>query len=307
MAESACHLLNTECRRMLVAKGSRKGGRFMLLSGVMRQLVDAAAGRTCAQTIWERLEAVALVGQHVGMGGHVSSSGEEYFLATFLRASKLQRPLVVLDVGANKGDFTSAVLADASSRGIECRMFAFEPSESAYTMLEQRLGARAGVTLVKAAVGDHAGIASLHYDQPGSGLSSLYKRRLDHFGIGFDDGEAVDIVDLASFCANEGIRCIDLLKLDVEGSELQILEGAAPMLEAGAIGVIQFEFGGCNIDSRTFFQDFWYELSGRYDMYRIVKDGLWPIPAYEERLERFTTTNYVAIRRDGLADSSSEP
>lgn len=277
-----------------------------MLDRVIGLLVDAATGRMRVQPGWERLEAMALVGQHIGMGGYVCSSGEERYLAAFLLASELQRPLVVLDVGANRGDFTAALLGAAAAKGVHCRVIAFEPSDSAFGALEKRFASHGDVRLVKAAVGDRPGTTQLHYDRPGSELASIYKRRLDHFGISFEDGEAVNMIDLASFCVDEKIRCIDLLKIDVEGSELSVLEGASPLMRTGAIGVIQFEFGGCNIDSRTFFQDFWYKLSELYDVYRMVRNGLWPIPAYEERLERFTTTNYVAILRGGSADRPSE-
>lgn len=30
------------------------------------------------------------------------------------------------------------------------------------------------------------------------------------------------------------------------------------MFERGAIDRVTFEFGGCNIDTRTYFQDYWY-------------------------------------------------
>ena len=45
---------------------------------------------------------------------------------------------------------------------------------------------------------------------------------------------------------------IDIAKLDIEGHELQALTGFGAALSA--CRVIQFEFGGCNIDTRTFFQ-----------------------------------------------------
>ena len=51
---------------------------------------------------------------------------------------------------------------------------------------------------------------------------------------------------------------IDIMKLDVEGHELDVLEGSRKTINS--IKLIQFEFGGCNIDSKTFFQDFYYFL-----------------------------------------------
>lgn len=92
------------------------------------------------------------------------------------------------------------------------------------------------------------------------------------------------------------------MKLDVEGHELAVLKGGKQMLDDGKIHVIQFEFGGCNIDSRTYFQDFFYLLSPGFRIYRIVKDGLFPIEEYSEDLEVFKTTNYLCISKKIVAD-----
>jgi len=70
------------------------------------------------------------------------------------------------------------------------------------------------------------------------------------------------------------------------------------MLRAGAIHWIQFEFGGCNIDSRTYFRDFFDLLNPQYDVYRLLRNGLFPIRSYHETQEVFTTTNFIAILRD---------
>ena len=69
------------------------------------------------------------------------------------------------------------------------------------------------------------------------------------------------------------------------------------MLENHKVDFIQFEFGGRNIDSRTYFQDFYYLLKEDYYIYRIVKDGLYKIERYKEMYEAFITTNYLAERK----------
>ena len=51
-------------------------------------------------------------------------------------------------------------------------------------------------------------------------------------------------------------KIIDYIKIDVEGHELDALEGFGDLIKK--VRLIQFEFGGCNIDTRTYFQDFWY-------------------------------------------------
>ena len=70
------------------------------------------------------------------------------------------------------------------------------------------------------------------------------------------------------------------------------------MINSGKIDFIQFEFGGTDIDSRVFFRDFYYLLKDRYDLYRIVKDGLYKIEGYTEIYENFMSAMYMAKRKD---------
>jgi hypothetical protein len=50
--------------------------------------------------------------------------------------------------------------------------------------------------------------------------------------------ERVRTVSLDSFCAENEVECIDLLKLDIQGQEHQALAGAAHLLNTARIGTI---------------------------------------------------------------------
>jgi hypothetical protein len=138
---------------------------------------------------------------------------------------------------------------------------------------------------------------TLYSNTDESGLASVYKRNLEHFNIDMNQSEEIEIKNLDSFCKEKNINHIHFLKLDVEGHEKKVIEGAKRMIDAGEVDFIQFEFGGCNIDSRTYFQDFYYLLNERYQIYRIVRDGIFPVGKYGERYESFLTTNYLAEKR----------
>ncbi len=129
-------------------------------------------------------------------------------------------------------------------------------------------------------------------DREKSGLASLYQRQLDYFGIDFSKKETVILSTIDNYCNENKIDRIDLLKLDVEGHELKILKGASQMLAENKISNIQVEFGGCNLDSRTYFRDFWNLLHEKFHIFYILRDSLLEIERYQETLEIFTTTNF---------------
>lgn len=157
---------------------------------------------------------------------------------------------------------------------------------------------RLQITLNNCALGLKDETLTLYYNEIASGLSSLAKRRLEHFNIDFSMSENVRVTSLESYCAARGITHINLLKIDVEGFELNVLNGARAMFEQGKIDIVTFEFGGCNIDTRTFFQDFWYFFKEqKMQIYRILpNEKLYKIEHYKELYEQFVTTNYIAVR-----------
>lgn len=153
------------------------------------------------------------------------------------------------------------------------------------------------VHLFNFGLGEKEESATLFFPKAGSGIASVYRRRLDHFGTRMDHAEEIKLTTLDSFCNENNIEYIDFLKLDVEGHELSVLRGGSDMIGSDSIARIQFEFGGCNIDSKTYFQDFYYLLSKSYHIYRILKYGLYKINGYRETEEIFTTTNFLAVLR----------
>jgi len=172
----------------------------------------------------------------------------------------------------------------------------FEPSSTAFEKLVANTKNQKNVKVYNLAADVENGTRLLHSDQPGSGMASFYERNLDHFGIEIQNTEPVECIKVDDFIQQNGITP-NCLKIDIEGHELSILRSVR------AIGqkfrVILFEFGGCNIDSKTYFQEFWYFFrSNDYKLFRVSPSGLKEIECYNESLETFRTTNYIAVAQD---------
>lgn len=199
-----------------------------------------------------------------------------------------------VDVGGNIGNYTEALLTQFNSP----RVVVFEPSTRNFEALTQRFSRLPNVVIEKLGLSNKAGEAKLFSDEIGSGLASLAKRRLDHFDIKFDVLEEIQTIKFEDYW-NEKLQRqeIALCKLDVEGHELAVLQGFGEAL--AHVEIIQFEFGGANIDSRTFFQDFWYFFKNNgFELFRISPLGPHPIEAYSEADEFFVTTNYLARKKN---------
>jgi FkbM family methyltransferase len=205
--------------------------------------------------------------------------------------------LLIFDVGANRGDYLQLALTELANR--QTVIHAFEPSSVAFAELAKRFSGKNAIFLNNVALSDKPGQQTLHYDKPGSELSSLYPRKLEHHGIQFSGCEQIQVETLDHYCQTQKVERIDLLKLDVEGHELSVLKGAAQMFERSAIGMVSFEFGGCNVDSRTFVRDFFDFFAIRHmKLARVTASGrLHPAPRYEEALEQFRTTCFVAMSK----------
>lgn len=128
----------------------------------------------------------------------------------------LRPGMIVIDGGANMGGYS--VLASRRV-GADGRVFAFEPEPRNAARLRKRLRGCPNVEVVEKALSDTDGTATLHLDSFHAGHSLV---------IGADarpNSIQVPVTTLDTFARDRLLPGLDVVKLDVEGVELQVLDG----------------------------------------------------------------------------------
>jgi FkbM family methyltransferase len=201
---------------------------------------------------------------------------------------------ILFDVGANLGKWSSLLHAMFPNS----RIFLFEPQPHCQRVLQgQKIP---DSELIPKAVSSTNGVTTIYIPESSSasGIASLYER-LDSStkNLNFTTIE-VETITLDDVIEDYKLSRVDFIKMDIEGHELSALQGASKSLEKGTIKALSFEFGSGNINSRTFFRDFWDLLTPfNYQIYRILPSfRLMPIKDYYEDCEYFRgVSNYVAV------------
>ena len=137
----------------------------------------------------------------------------------------LRPGMVVIDGGANLGIYTLLASALVGEEGV---VLAFEPGETSYRSLQENIalnGAR-NVRAFKRALAEAGGTSRLYHTRGG----------LVGYSLTTDEGPATVYEDVQTTTIDEAlaearIDRVDLLKLDVEGSEELALRGAARLLD----------------------------------------------------------------------------
>lgn len=202
-----------------------------------------------------------------------------------------ERP-VIFDVGANVGEWSQGFLSACPM----ARLYLFEPSEGPQKAIRSRN--LRDTVLIPCAVGKQPGKARLHLSSEVDGTASLYVRGDSCFRHKQYRSVEVDVITLDEVIQQQNLDFVDFIKMDIEGHELQALEGAHAAFQARRIGALSFEFGSANINSRTFFRDLWDFLTGQdFGISRITPSGLLlPVPDYHEDCEYFRGfSNYIAV------------
>ena len=162
----------------------------------------------------------------------------------------LREGMTVFDVGANVGELTLLFSRFVADGGV---VHAFEASSAAYKKLELVCSAagKRNIVLNHLAVSDKNGIVRLHvYEDALSSFNSQAARPLKNYGLDFEPIgiEETTATTVDDYCASKKIELIDLLKIDVEGAELQVMRGAHRMLKSRRIRCLTFEFGQTTFD-----------------------------------------------------------
>lgn len=148
----------------------------------------------------------------------------------------LPEPRVIVDVGAHRGE-TCAAFARAFPGA---RIHAFEPVAQNFAALETRTRHLPDVTCHHFALGARTETVSIVL-QPDSQTHSL-RHRADAAADAADAArETVRVTTLDEFAARHVVERVHLLKIDTEGHELAVLEGASRLLATGAVGPVYLE------------------------------------------------------------------
>jgi FkbM family methyltransferase len=132
---------------------------------------------------------------------------ERICVHSFLR-SPLDAASVVVDCGVNRGSFSRWI-----AENVGCTIHGFEPDPRFY----ERLPRLAGAQFHNLAVSHRAGLTTFNLGE--ALCSSLHFRE-----EGAGQRVEVETVTLPEFLAKQGVERVDLLKLDIEGAELPVLE-----------------------------------------------------------------------------------
>lgn len=151
-------------------------------------------------------------------------------LETDLFKSVLKPGMVVADVGANIGYYSLLAAQCVGNTGL---VYAFEPATDNIRLLEKNIRmsrSRSVVRVFKKAVGGSTGVTELYRSQDNKGDYRTFGAKVPKFEP-LQWTAAVDLISLDDVFAGES-RLPDVIKLDVQGSEMEVWRGMSNLLAA---------------------------------------------------------------------------
>lgn len=121
---------------------------------------------------------------------------------------RLNKHSVVVDAGGYAGEWSAAI-----HEKYRCRVYIFEPVAKYYQKIAKRFAGAAGVKIFLAGLAGGTRDEIISIEDVGS---SIFKSSANQ--------EKIQLLDVKQFFVNEGLKRIDLLKINIEGGEYELLE-----------------------------------------------------------------------------------
>lgn len=160
-------------------------------------------------------------------------------------SAAIQRNDIVWDVGANIGHYTQKA---AEIVGPDGHVYAFEPSPQNFVSLSSACSGLTNVTCLKVGLSAKSGSASFHQGPDAIGATSRI--------VQSDLGQADTLIEVArgdDLIEAGRVRPPSVLKIDVEGHELEVLLGLRDTLSSATLHdcVIEVHFGLLSTSKQT--------------------------------------------------------
>lgn len=150
--------------------------------------------------------------------------------------------IVVFDVGAHHGQ--TAVIYNRLFNN--CRIYSFEPFIESFNILNETVRNEKNIETFNLALGNIVGEVNFHVNKYSATSSILptHQEGSNTWGENLLDTLKtikVNSTTIDDFIEKKGINQIDILKLDTQGTEYSIIEGAKKAIKKGIIKIIYLE------------------------------------------------------------------
>lgn len=170
---------------------------------------------------------------------YCKSDSSDYLL-DYLKNSE-----IILDIGANIGQTSFNVIGTQQKKGLDPVIYAFEPYPRTFKKLEtnRTLNPTCSVKTYNLGLGREKGILHMTQHSPlnSGGFRMTYES---------DNSISVPVISLDEFVSENRLTKIDFIKIDVEGFEVQVLEGALETLKTFR-PILVFEYSLENINAQN--------------------------------------------------------
>ena len=221
---------------------------------------------------------------------NLNESGELFFIKKYLSKNKIR---LCFDIGANIGDYSKILLENTESNVIS-----FEPLPFVFRNLSVNLAKFSDrVVLVNSGVGQRSETRPIYFNKKNSAHASFSEevKQIDY--LSNYDSLIIKIVSLDDYCRENDIFEIDFIKIDTEGFEREVFDGAKNTFEIIKPKFIQIEFNWHQLFRLTTLHYFAKKLPD-YNVYQLTNNGMRKVDSKNPISNIYLFSNFVFIRKD---------
>lgn len=225
-----------------------------------------------------------------GNSRNMNESGERFFIKKYLSNQPIS---LCFDIGANVGDYSRLLLENTDSNVIS-----FEPLPFVFEKLSVNLSNFLDrVTLVNSGVGAKSENLFIHYNEKATGHASFSEEVSQVDYVKNNDSILIGVTSLDDYCRDNNISHIDFIKIDTEGFEKEVFEGAILTFEKIQPKFIQIEFNWHQLFRNTSLHYFAEKLPN-YNVYQLTNNGMRKVDSKHPYSNFYSFSNFVFIRKD---------
>ncbi len=171
-----------------------------------------------------------IISYHFSQDHLIEESGESFLIDQYNDQLK-----VVFDVGANKGEWSEYLLSKSNNLK---KLVLIEPSKNTFNYLVEKFIDNQKIELHQVGLSNVTGTFNFFAEENMGETSSFIANNASANAT----IEKVNVTTLDVLCNDLQISHIDFLKIDCEGYDLKVLQGAENLIKQKAIQFIQFEY-----------------------------------------------------------------